>query len=176
MKIKNAKITKTMLGREDHGIMTFMIFVEFDIGVCGIGGYALDQCDRETKTKIFSGAGMEAISKILEIADVERWEDLPGKYIRFKDNGLGSTIDEIGHVIRDDWFNLREFLVKKENDMTISELKNICELVEKQSGPDTNIRLRFVKEDGDWEFGYVADHLIYCDGELILSNRKFFRE
>ena len=113
MTIKNARITKTMLGREDHGIMTFMIFVEFDMSVCGIGGYALDQYDRETKSRVFSVKGMEAISRILEIADVERWEDLPGKYIRFKDNGWGSTIDEIGHIIKDDWFNLREFFSKK---------------------------------------------------------------
>lgn len=116
MTIKNARITKTMFGREDHGIMTFMIFVEFDMGVCGIGGYALDQYDRETKSRVFSVKGMEAISRILEIADVERWEDLTGKYIRFKDNGLGSTIDEIGHVIRNDWFNLREFFSEKKGE------------------------------------------------------------
>lgn len=66
--------------------------------------------------------------------------------------------------------------MEKENNMTISELKNICELVEKQSVPDTSIRLRFVKEDGDWEFGYATDHLIGCDGALVLSNRIFFRE
>lgn len=116
MTIKNAKITKTMFGREDHGIMTFMIFVEFDMGVCGIGGYALDHYDRETKTKVFSSSGMEAISRILEIAGVDTWEKLPGKYIRFKDNGWGSTIDEIGHVIQDDWFNLREFFSEKKGE------------------------------------------------------------
>ena len=41
--IKNAIIKSTMLGREDHGIMTFMIFIKFDKCVsCGIGGYAND--------------------------------------------------------------------------------------------------------------------------------------
>ena len=33
--IENGKITGTMLGKEDHGIMTFWLFVEFDSGVCG---------------------------------------------------------------------------------------------------------------------------------------------
>ena len=32
--IKNAKITSTQLGREDHGLMTFMIFVEISGGGC----------------------------------------------------------------------------------------------------------------------------------------------
>lgn len=34
MNIKNAKITGTQLGREDHGIMTFVIFIEISGGGC----------------------------------------------------------------------------------------------------------------------------------------------
>lgn len=110
MEIKNAKITRTMLGREDHGIMTFMIFVEFDKCVgCGIGGYALDQYDRDTKRRVFTGKGLEAISQILEVVGVDQWEKLSGSYIRIKDNGWGSTVDEIGNLMEDKWFNLREF-------------------------------------------------------------------
>ena len=40
---------------------------------------------------------------------VDSWEKLPGQYIRIKDNGLGKTIDEIGNLMEDKWFNLREF-------------------------------------------------------------------
>ena len=110
MEIKNARITKTMLGREDHGIMTFMIFIEFDKCVaCGVGGYALDQYDDELKTRVCHPIGLEAISKILDVVGVEKWEDLPGKYIRFEDNGWGSTVDAIGNIIEDKWINLREF-------------------------------------------------------------------
>lgn len=109
MEIKNAKITSTMLGREDHGIMTFMIWVELDSYTCGVGGYALDMYDRAAEKRVFTAKGLEAISKILEVVDVDEWEKLPGKYIRIKDNGWGSTIDEIGHLIKDKWFNLREF-------------------------------------------------------------------
>ena len=110
MEIKNAIITKTMLGREDHGVMTFVVYVKFDSCVeCGVGMYAIDGYDRETDSRVFTASGLEAISKILEVVGVDRWEDLPGKYIRFKDNGWGSTIDEIGNIIEDKWFNLREF-------------------------------------------------------------------
>lgn len=110
MEIRNAKITGTMLGREDHGIMTFMVYIDIsESGSCGIGGYALDGYDRETKTRVFSAKSMEAISKILEVVGVERWEDLRGKYIRVKDNGWGKPIDEIGNLMENKWFNLREF-------------------------------------------------------------------
>lgn len=109
MEIRNAKITSTMLGREDHGIMTFMIFVEFYGAGCGIGGYALDQYDRTTEGRVFSAKGLEAISKILETVGVDKWEDLKGTYIRVKVNELGRTIDEIGNLMEEKWFNLREF-------------------------------------------------------------------
>ena len=34
--IKNARIKSTQLGREDHGIMTFMIFVEISGAVAAV--------------------------------------------------------------------------------------------------------------------------------------------
>lgn len=110
MQIKNAKINYTKLGREDHGIMTFIIGLDFD-GYChqGIGCYALDGYNKETKTRVFSAKSMEAVSKILEVVGVDYWEELPGKYVRFKDQGWGKPIDEIGNLMEDKWFNLREF-------------------------------------------------------------------
>lgn len=123
MEIRNAKITSTMFGREDHGILTFMVFVEFGCSGCGIGGYAIDQYDRGTEKRVFSAKGLEAISKILEIVGVDKWEDLPNKYIRIKDNGWGSTIDEIGNLMEDKWFNIREFFAnnneKEKNTMKV---------------------------------------------------------
>ena len=107
--IRNAKITGTMLGREDHGILTFFIDVEFGSAVCGVGGYALDYYDSDTKRRVYSPRSMEAISRIMETVGVAKWEDLTGKYIRVKDNGWGSPIDEIGNLMEEKWFNLREF-------------------------------------------------------------------
>lgn len=108
--IKNAQITSTMLGREEHGIMTFMIFVKFDKGIeCGIGGYALDSYDKILKKRVFKTKSMEVISKILDVVGVNEWEKLNGSYIRIKDNGWGSTIDEIGNLMDDKWLNFKEF-------------------------------------------------------------------
>lgn len=74
-----------------------------------MGGYAIDGYDKETKSRVFTAKGLEAISKILEIVGVEKWEDLKGQYIRIEDNGRGSTIDTIGNLMGDKWFNIREF-------------------------------------------------------------------
>jgi len=43
---------------------------------------------------------------------------LPGKFIRVKTNGWGSTIDEIGNIIEDKWFNLREFYATDKGQAT----------------------------------------------------------
>lgn len=113
MEIRNAKITATKLGREDHGILTFMIFVEFYAAVCGIGGYALDSWSSDGEGRVFSAKGLEAISKILDTVGVDNWEDLPGKYIRVEDNGWGSRVEKIGNIIDEKWFDIRDFFQNK---------------------------------------------------------------
>mgnify|MGYP004673123559 FL=1 len=114
--IKNARIMSTMLGREDHGIMTFMIHINADNFSCGVGGFCLDEYNRDIKKRIFRAESMEAISKILDVVGVTKWEDLPGQYIRFEDNGWGSTITKIGNIIEDKWFDMREFFEKKKKE------------------------------------------------------------
>lgn len=74
--IKNATIKSTTLGREDHGIMTFFITIQGEKGTCvAIGGYALDEYDLNTDTRIFKSESMEIISKILEVVGVDSWEN-----------------------------------------------------------------------------------------------------
>lgn len=114
--IKNAKIQSTMLGREDHGIMTFMIYIAANGFSCGIGGYCLDEFDSTTKTRVFRAESMEVISKILEVVGVDKWEDLPGQYIRFEDNGLGSIVTKIGNIIDDKWFDIESYFDKAYNE------------------------------------------------------------
>lgn len=115
--IKNAKIQSTMLGREDHGIMSFMINISSDGFYCGVGGYCIDEFDSATKTRVFRAESMEVISKILEVVGVDKWEDLPEKYIRIEYNGLGSTVTKIGNIIEEKWLDLEEFFgnLKKKN-------------------------------------------------------------
>ena len=112
MEIKNAKISSTMLGREDHGIMTFIIYIDACDFSCGVGGYCLDEFNSSTQTRVFRAESMEVISKILEVVGVYKWEDLPGKYIRIEYNGLGSTVTKIGNIIDEKWLDFREFFGK----------------------------------------------------------------
>nr|DAF85767.1 MAG TPA: hypothetical protein [Siphoviridae sp. ctWT735] len=37
------------------------------------------------------------------------------KYIRFEDNGLGSTVTKIGNIIEEKWLDLEEFFGKVVN-------------------------------------------------------------
>ena len=109
MGIKNAKISSTMLGREEHGIMTFIIYIDTCDFACDIGRYCLDEFNSATQTRVFRAESMEVISKILEVVGVDKWEDLPGKYIRFEDNGFGSNVTRIGNIIDEKWLDFEEF-------------------------------------------------------------------
>ena len=165
MTIRNAKITGTMLGREDHGIMTFMIFVEFYGAGCGIGGYAIDQYDRDTEGRVFSAKGLEAISKILETVGVDTWENLKGQYIRVKDNGLGSTVDEIGNFMEEKWFNIREFFENVSN-----ERRTNMELAKITSKGQITIPIEIRKKLGVRDGDKVLFDIIEVDGPVVLTN------
>lgn len=110
----NAKITSTMLGIEDHGILTFFINLEWSGAGQGLGGFALDR-HREPERLGF-GPGLVAIRKILETVGVTNWEDLPGKLVRAKVELWGSARPPIiGHIIEDRWFDLKEFMAQRMN-------------------------------------------------------------
>lgn len=116
--IKNARITSTMLGREDHGIMTFMIYIDAGDFSCGVGGFCLDEFNTASQTRVFRSKSMKAISEILNVVGVDKWEELPGKYIRFEDNGWGSTVTKIGNIIDDKWLDMRKFFGEERENYT----------------------------------------------------------
>ena len=110
MEINNAKIINVSISMADHGCLTFMITLEGDVwGTC-FGGYCIGKGylgAKEFKAK--SGAGLEAMMRIMDTVGVDTWEGLKGKYVRVQNNGWGSSIDCIGNLIEDKWFNIREF-------------------------------------------------------------------
>lgn len=99
--IRNAKITGTMLGFEDHGIMTaFVNTMSGSLGQ-GFGGYSMN-----------GEWGMEFIKAVLKTLDVESWEQLKGTHCR-----LDASIDKIhriGHIIDNKWFDPKEDLKRYE--------------------------------------------------------------
>ena len=111
MQIENAKITSTSISMADHGCLVITIFVEGNCWGCGIGGYMNGVGHLGATEWKGNGSAIVAMMKIMDVVGVDKWENLPGKYIRVKTKGCGcaSTIDEIGNLIEDKWFNLKEF-------------------------------------------------------------------
>jgi hypothetical protein len=108
--IQNAKITGTMLGPEDHGILSFMLSLSWDGGGIGYGGFALDEPKSGVNGFIgrFGTAfGMEAVRRVMEVVGVEKWEDLPGSYVRIESEGWGSRATRIGHITSEKWLDLK---------------------------------------------------------------------
>lgn len=117
--IENARITSTMLGVEDHGIMTCYLFLKFEnCNNCGFGGYELDVYDKEEGRRVGTAAGMQMIAEILETVGVKNWEDLLGTYVRCEFEGYGGKITRIGNIIKDKWFSLEDFFAEWEKRET----------------------------------------------------------
>ena len=106
--IKNAVIKGTMLGIEDHGIMT--CFLNLDYGGSGqsFGGYSLDGFNESEDKRVGTAWGMEFIRRVLEVLDVDSWEKIKGTHCRVKaDHG---KVYRIGHIIKDQWFDPKQDL------------------------------------------------------------------
>ena len=111
--IQNAKISCTSLGTEDHGIMTCHLMLEGDGWCCGFGGYALDTFDKTVNMRVGTAVGLDAIMRLMETLEVEKWEDLKGQFIRCESNGWGGKITKIGHLIKEKWFSFEEYFNSK---------------------------------------------------------------
>ena len=109
MEIKNAKIVGTSISMADHGCLSISIAVVGDTWACNIGGWRNGVGHLGAKEWRGNGSAIVAMMKIMDIVGVDKWENLTGKCIRVKLKELGGTIDEIGSLIEDRWFNLREF-------------------------------------------------------------------
>lgn len=115
MKISNAQITDVTLGYEDHGVLTFGLTLDIAGGGCCVfGGFCLDRWDEEKQKRVCDAKSMECLTEIMRVVGVRNWEDLQWKYIRIVDNGYGSTVDTIGNLMKDEWFNVREFFAEDE--------------------------------------------------------------
>lgn len=101
METKNAKIESAMLGFEGHGILTCMLYLDYDGGGSSkaFGGYNLN-----------SGAELlRWVKGVLKVVGVENWEDLKGKVIRVqREDTWNGKIVKIGNLLEDKWFSPSE--------------------------------------------------------------------
>lgn len=95
--IRNAVIQSTRLGIEDHGFTDAWLMLKLPSGGQGFGGYVLGA---EGKPSVACGL---FIRRCLEIAGVNRWEDLQGRPIRVR--GDSGRIHAIGKLLEEEWFD-----------------------------------------------------------------------
>ena len=112
--IKNAIIKSTMLGYEDHGILTAFVTLDYGGSGQGFGGRAFDEPIKDPLTNDFISRrgvayGMEWIARVLNTVGVESWEKLPGTPVRVKMD-IGKVY-AIGHYLEDKWFDPKELAI-----------------------------------------------------------------
>lgn len=104
MEIKNAIIKSTRITISRAGFLSAWLDLDYGGSGQGFGGYALyatkswenvDNCGRN-----YAG---HFISRRMQIAEVETWDQLVGKNIRVR--GDHSGIDSIGHILKENWFS-----------------------------------------------------------------------
>lgn len=95
---KNVIIKSAEICIEAHGLLTLWLLLDFgDSTSQGFGGWCLYNSNFPDKDR----AG-RFIQRVLEIADVRSWEELPGKTIRVR--ASLTRVHAIGHILKDDWF------------------------------------------------------------------------
>ena len=115
-KIENAEITSVDLSMADHGCLTLKLVLNGGGWGCVYGGYALGNGFVGAKFFKGSAAGLEYIMRIMDIAEVDCFNELKGKYIRVATKGLGDTIKIIGNIMKDKWFDPESFFKEKKDD------------------------------------------------------------
>jgi hypothetical protein len=102
MEQENAIIKSISLTISDHNLLSAWLYLDYGGSGQGFGGYSFYLPKSFKHHKIESVAG-HFIFRCIEIAGVEKWEDIPGKAVRVKFEH--NKVHEIGHIIKDDWFN-----------------------------------------------------------------------
>ncbi len=103
METVNAEIAGTMLGIEDHGIMSCSITLTGDGWGQSFGGWTFDSYDKIKKERVGTAYGCEFIKRVLGTVGVESWEKLKGKHVRIR--RTRDKVSAIGHITKEKWFS-----------------------------------------------------------------------
>jgi hypothetical protein len=98
-----ATIDSTMLGFEDHGILTAFLHLSWPGGGIGVGGYSYDTFSKREDRRIGTGFGTDQIIRILQTVGVSTWEALKGRQVvvLFNGSAWGSVAAGIAHISED---------------------------------------------------------------------------
>ena len=94
-----AKITSARLEIKERGILNFWIYVDYEDGCSqGIGCIALDEYNKESKSRVGTAYCCEMIKQLLITLDVNEFSEMANKMVwvygegsglSFKPNGIG---------------------------------------------------------------------------------------
>ncbi len=102
LRVENGKVASVSISIEDHGCLTAWLFIDFNGGGCGFGGYMLGKADGGNIPG--KGYAAEYIVRCLKTVGVGKWEDMAGEPIRCLNEGIGGGIVAIGNYLKDEWF------------------------------------------------------------------------
>lgn len=114
MEFRNAKITGTTLGYEEHGIFTCFLYLDYGEMSQGFGGYVLESTQSENEKTLEADYGIKFITSILKTVGVDSWEKLVGEHIRVQLDQ--NKIYRIGNILEEKWFNPSDLILKGKED------------------------------------------------------------
>lgn len=103
--IENAVIESVSLTNDDHGLLSAWLGLDYGGSGQSFGGYTLylpESFKHHSGNINYAG---HFIFRCLEIAEVNEWNKLVGKTIRVRKQDKFGSIEAIGHIVKDDWFD-----------------------------------------------------------------------
>jgi hypothetical protein len=116
---KNAIIESAEITNDDHGLLTAWLGLDYGGGSQGFGGYALYLPKGFSHHNKKAGYAGHFIWRVMEIAGVEKWSQLKGKTIRVR--ATFSSVEAIGHIVKDDWFSPSEEFANQEEKNSLTD-------------------------------------------------------
>jgi hypothetical protein len=101
LEVRNAVIKSARIDMGDRGLLTAWLDLDYGGSGQGFGGYSLYLPKSYSHHRLESVAG-HFIFRVMEVAGVERWDQVPGKTVRVRAEHCG--VEAIGHIVKDDWF------------------------------------------------------------------------
>lgn len=110
-KIENAQIKSVDLSN-DGGIFSLTMALEGNGWGVVYGGRAIGKSyDDEISG---SENGIEYILRIMDVVGVSSFNDMKGKYVRVALKGWGDSVEIIGNIIENKWFDQKAFFDNKQ--------------------------------------------------------------
>lgn len=99
---RNAIIKSAAITNDDHGLLSAWVMLDYGGTSQGFGGYTLYLPKSFTHADNQKNYAGHFIWRVMDVAGVTEWGQLPGKTIRVR--SCHSGIEAIGHIVKDDWF------------------------------------------------------------------------